>query len=175
MVHDHETRGDGWHLELQVARDGRSVRQLVMHSERCRATILTRGLSMGAGGTLAATKPFTTRSGAAGSWRLEARFPNRLHMEGSFHITTPSCDGGLRRFSAHSDRHRHGHRHGHVEGTPPMSYPRLGRATGEQRAQARGLWRRTLRAARMRFPSYAAARALGYAPFDMYMDRTPRR
>lgn len=163
VTHAHDVPGDGWHIELTVAGDSKRVSQLVLHSERCAATVVTSNLAIRADGTIDSTKPFRR-----GTWTLQARFTDRLHVEGSFRITTPSCDGGPREFSAHAEDHGHGHDgqghhgHGHLYGTPPGTYPELGRATPAQRAQVRRLWRRSRRAARTRFPTYRAARALDF-------------
>jgi hypothetical protein len=72
--------------------------------------------------------------------------------------------------SAHADGHHGGageHQHDdHTYGTPPGAYPVLARATRARRAQARRLWRASLRAARERFPSYRAVWRLGYRRFN---------
>jgi hypothetical protein len=67
--HDHATPGDGWHVELTVSSDPRRVRQLVLHDERCEATVLTSNVAISAEGVIDSAKPFTSR-GHSGTWRL---------------------------------------------------------------------------------------------------------
>jgi hypothetical protein len=174
LYHDHETRGNGWHIELTVSRDSAWLSQLVLHSERCDATILTARVKVRRGGRIASAKPFTTGDGREGMWSVDAVFVDRAHFRGTLHVTTADCDGGVRRFNAHAQGHDggHGHRHGggghrghrheHVSGTREGRYPNLGRASATRRAQVRRLWRRSLRAAATRFPTARDARVLGY-------------
>jgi hypothetical protein len=66
------------------------------------------------------------------------------------------------------------HGHGHVQhryGTPIGSYPDLDKASPRARAQARRLWKRTRRAAAHRFPTYRAARSLGYTRYSRELKR----
>lgn len=168
-VHDHRTPADGWHLELEVSADPRRLRQLVLHSERCGATVLAKDLPVGPGGLLEYDRPFTSR-GRAGNWRLSGRFTDPVHLEATFRIGVGDCDGGPRTVSAHAGGHHHEgtaeHNHFHTGGTPPDEYPNLRRASPARRAQARRLWRASLRIARERFPTYRAALRHGYRRFE---------
>jgi hypothetical protein len=56
-------------------------------------------------------------------------------------------------------------------GTPIGSYPDLARASHHARAEARRLWKRSLRTAQRRFPTYRAARRLGYVRFRRKLER----
>src|SRR5688572_20549805 len=126
VAHDHATVGDGWHVELVVARaTPRMVAQLVLHSERCRATVLSSGVPIAADGAIDAARPFTASGDRQGNWRLGARFAGPRHLRGSFQIATPGCDGGERPFVAHAGGHRHAG-HAHTHGTPPGTLPDLG-------------------------------------------------
>src|SRR3954454_2776042 len=84
MVHDHRTPGDGWHIEMRVARDARYLAQLVLHSERCDETVLTSHVRIRDDGSIASSKPFTTSNDASGTWRLDARWTDRDHVSGTF-------------------------------------------------------------------------------------------
>ena len=99
VVHDHRTGGDGWHIEMTVAKDNRYLRQLVLHSERCDETVLSSRVRIRDDGTIASAKPFTTTEDAQGTWRLDATWTDKERVKGSFQITTPDCDGGVGTFS----------------------------------------------------------------------------
>lgn len=66
VMHDHQTRGDGWHIELRVASGTRFLLQLVMHSERCNETVLTTRVRIRTGAVIASSKPFATIDGDEG-------------------------------------------------------------------------------------------------------------
>lgn len=164
MVHDHRTPGDGWHIEMRVARDARFLAQLVLHSERCDETVLSSRVRILDDGSIASSKPFTTGDDRIGTWRLDARWSDSDHVSGTFQITTPSCDGGERSFSAHGEDH--GGAHNHLSyGTPVGSYPDMTTGTRRAHAQVRRLWRASRREARRRFPTYSRAVAAGLKPW----------
>jgi hypothetical protein len=173
LAHHHETPGDGWHIELTVSRDPRWVGRLVLHSERCDATVLTTRVRIRDDGSIASSKPFDVGRRGQGRWRLAARFTEPGHLEGEFQVTTESCDGGPRVFHTHTGAGSHGHggHHQHLGGTRAGRYPNLRRASAKSRSQARRLWQASRRAARFRFPSARAAAALGYVP--KVFTRTP--
>ena len=170
-MHDHRTRGDGWHIELRVGSGTPFLRQLVLHSERCDETVLTTHVRIRAGAAIASSKPFATIDGAQGRWRLDGQWIAPNQLMGTFQITTPTCDGGPRSFTArlggharpddgHQEHHHHG---GHTSfGTPIGSYPDLARADDATRARLETLRLETLRAAAQRFPTYEAAVAAGF-------------
>jgi hypothetical protein len=164
VVHDHRTQGDGWHIEMRVARDARYLAQLVMHSERCDETVLTARVRIRDDGSIASSKPFMTSDDKGGAWRLEARWSDSDHVSGTFQITTPSCDGGERSFSAHGEDHGGAHSH-FSYGTPVGSYPDMAAGTDNARAQVRRLWQASRREARRRFPTYSRAVAAGLKPW----------
>jgi hypothetical protein len=169
VSHDHSTPGDGWHVELTISRDARRVSQLVLHDERCRATVLARNVPIEAGGAIDAARPFTSR-GRSGAWELSATFPDAGHAAGSFQLMLPDCTGPVRRFRAHAS----GHGHRHVHGTQPGRYPDLSRATPARRAEARRLWRSSVRESRGRFATYRRARRLGFKPLPGLPSRRPQ-
>jgi hypothetical protein len=113
-------------------------------------------------GTVAATKPF--RHGQ-GTWRIDAKFTDG-RFTGEFQVLKPGCDGGVRQFAAHGGDDDHAGHEGHGGyGTTLGTYPDLRHASRRSIAQARGLWQRSIRAAKRRFPSYSAARRLGYVRY----------
>jgi hypothetical protein len=169
VSHDHSTPGDGWHVEITISRDARRVSQLVLHDERCRATVLARNVPIRPGGVIDAARPFASR-GRSGTWQLDATFPNPSHASGGFQLMLPDCTGPVRQFRAHAD----GHVHAHLHGTRPGRYPDLSRATAARRAQARRLWRASLRESRGRFASYGRARRLGFRPLRGLPSRRPQ-
>jgi hypothetical protein len=174
LFHDHRTAGDGWHIEMVVGKkDPRFLRQLVLYSERCSETILTTHVRIRDDGTIATTKMFTTAAGGQGTWRLDARWTDMDHVTGSFQITRPGCDGGVRSFTAGTEEHGH---QGHVHvayGTPVGSYPDLTQGGTRALAQVRRLWRDSMRAARQRLSSYSGVLALGYTPWARKSTWTP--
>jgi hypothetical protein len=94
-----------------------------------------------------------------------ARFTDPHHLEGSFELDAENCDGPSRTFAAHAAGHHSGcpgHHHGPLHGTPFGEYPDLSRATPRRLAQARRLWRASVRESRGRFATYTRARRLGF-------------
>jgi hypothetical protein len=160
LASDHNTPGDGWHIEATVGRDARFLREVVMYSERCNAAVVSAHVRIDADGTVAATKPF--RQGH-GTWRIDARFTDDGDFSGEFQVLKPGCDGGVRRFTAHGGGHDHEGHGGY--GTPLGTYPDLSKGSRRAIAQARGLWQRSIRQAKRRFPTYRAALRLGYVRF----------
>jgi hypothetical protein len=173
-VFDHRTVGDGWHIQMTVAKDGRFLRQLVLYSEHCNATVLTGHVRIRDDGTIASSKPFAASRGRQGTWRLDAAWTAPDHVEGSFQITRPGCDGGVRRFAADAERPgAPGHVHTSF-GTPVGSYPNMGAGgagSRRARAQVRRLWRDSRREAKRRFASYRGVRALGFTRFRTHWKR----
>jgi hypothetical protein len=173
VTHDHSTPGDGWHLELTISRDGRRVRQLVLHDERCAATVLARNVPIQPDGAIDEAQPFTSR-GRSGTWQLTATFPDPGHARGSFELMLPDCTGPVRGFSAHAAGHGHRHHHSHLSGTRPGRYPDLRAATPARRAQAHRLWRASVRESRGRFATYRRALRLGFEPLPGLPSRRPQ-
>ena len=165
LFHDHRTVGDGWHIEMIVGKkDPHFLRQLVLYSERCGETILSTHVRIRDDGTIASAKPFTTAAGEQGTWRLDARWTDTDHVTGTFQITRPGCDGGVRSFTATEGSGHEGHVHISY-GTPVGSYPDLTRGKPRALAQVRRLWRGSIRTAKERFSSYSRVLALGYVPY----------
>ena len=178
VVHEHDTPGDGWHIEMTVGRDNHFLRQLVMHSERCDETVLTANVRIDDDGTVAASKPFKTTDDKQGTWRIDAKFADDGHVTGEFQVLKPGCDGGIRKFTAHGGGHEHATGEGHEGheghggyGTPPGTYPDLSKGSRRAVAQARGLWRRSIREAKRRFATYSAARRLGFERYPKQWTR----
>jgi hypothetical protein len=94
------------------------------------------------------------------------------HWRGILGIVAVVCAGALA--APASSQHQHGHGDGHVKarfGTPVGSYPDFENATPHAHADARRLWRSTRRAAKRRFPSYRAARELGFVRYSRKLKR----
>jgi hypothetical protein len=161
-VFDHRTPGDGWHVQMTVAKDRHFLGQLVLYSERCTETVITKHVYIRDDASIASSKPFATSDGKHGTWRLDARWTDADQVAGSFQITKRGCDGGVRQFTA--ERERPGApKHVHTGfGTPPGSYPSFRAGTAHARAQARQLWKASKREAKRRFATYRRVLALGY-------------
>jgi hypothetical protein len=157
MAQDDRTAGDGWHVEMMVGmKDPRFLDHLMLGSDRCDAMVESMHVRIRADGTIASGKPFD-----GGNWRLDARWTDADHVTGSFQITTPTCDSGVRTFTAAAEMEA-----GHVMyGTPAGSKPDLMMGSARARAQVTRLWRGSRSAARRRFSSYSRALALGYRPW----------
>ena len=161
QVHDHSTPGERWHVETKTTQRGRGLATIVVYSERCGTTPYGRRVPVGADGTTRTHRPIDPSNPDKGSWAVDARFTEPHRLEGYFRIVTPTCDTGPIGFVAHSGKH-HGRAYGHAPGTMPD----LGQATPRRLAEARALYRDSLRAASRRFETYEAAAKLGYQPYD---------
>jgi hypothetical protein len=160
-VHDHRTKGDAWHVELEVSkRDSARLRMVVLYDERCEETIASEGVQLtpegvvDAGGAFVATDADGNEQPA--TWELDARFVTAHQVEGSFRIAEPGCETS-RTFTARHGGHRH---------LTKLGYPNLNAAAPSARAEARRMLRRVRRIAASRFPTIERARRQG---FDRYM------
>jgi plastocyanin len=161
LVHQHGVQRDAWHIEMIVAKDRRYLRQLVLHSVRCDETVFTTRVRIRSGGTIASSKPFSLGDdGRTGTWRLDARWIAPNVVVGTFQITKPGCDAGVRAFAARAGGRR-GQRHVNF-GTAHGTYPDL--SDGGKRAldHVNRLWKDSMAAAARRFATYADARKLGF-------------
>ncbi len=175
-AHDHETKGRNWHVQLEVGKDRRRIDTVVAYSEQCGETLVQTGVAVAEDGAFAAGGP--TKKGG-GSWEATGRFTAARVAEGTFRMRKGKCDTGALPFKAtagshagHGDGHE-GHDHEHKGSKTGghgahhgRKYPRLGAATPAQRGQAKALHRQVRRMARERFPTYEAAKRLGYERFN---------
>ena len=86
-------------------------------------------------------------------------------VRGTFRVTEPDCDSGVKGFTVPMSGGRgaaEGGHHGHAHHSAELDYPDLAAAPASRRAEVRRLWKSTLAAARRHFPTYAAARRAGF-------------
>lgn len=167
-AHDHKTKGGNWHVHLEVGKDRRRIETVVAYSQMCGETLVQTDVPVAEDGSFVAGGP-TKRDG--GTWEATGRFTAARVAEGTFRMRTGACDTTPLPFKATAGGHEgHGHsgskKGGHAGHRGGRKYPRLGAATAAQRRQAERLRRQVRRMARERFPSYRAARRLGYTRFN---------
>lgn len=171
-VHDHETKGKNWHVEVEVSPKSRlKARTVVVYVQECRATPFANGARIDLKGRLVIQdRTFDLPKGAGqGTWSIQAAFTSEHELTGTYRIVTPTCDSGLRTFTAHTPGHgKHSHHH---SGTRPGQYPGLAAASRAHRSQARTLWRNTLQAAAELFPFYESALALRFRRYPVKWKR----
>jgi hypothetical protein len=179
-THDHVTKNDNWHIEVQMSKKTRlSVETLVLYAQKCKATIAEVEVPVTRDGVLAKSGTFTpTAKGAeenSGSYTLTSTFTSSTRLEGSFQITQPGCDSGVKAFVAkrggddgHTN-HQHSGGKGHANHGAP--FPDLSKASVHQRRQGRALWAQSLRSARELFPTYRTARNRGFVRFPRKWQR----
>lgn len=156
-VDEHGTAGRNWHVEVEVGKDPRRLKSVVLYLEECGETAFAENVPVSETGEFEVVASLPK----GGTWRLTARFPTAAHLHGDFELTNGTCSTGARLFDAHppsagGDDEDAGH---HSGGTPPGEYPDLEGRTKAQLAEAAGLWSRTLAAAKTGpFRTYTAVR-----------------
>lgn len=166
-VHDHRTKGDNWHVDATVAKGGRTIKTLVLYSQRCGGhTPFAEGVPIGPVGDVLTHGPADATDPQRGAFLIQARFVTSRRLEGAFRIATRTCDTGAIPFVATTKDDGHaGHDHaGSHHGSGPAfgTMPDLDDAGPRRLRQARRLWLRSRRAARQHFPTYRAARRQGF-------------
>jgi hypothetical protein len=169
-MHHHETRGAGWHVQIDISRRHAGVvRSVELYDERCEETIAADRIRLAPDGSLQASADFTAtdRHGREqpGHWELRAQFPARDRVEGSFTLTEPNCAADHPFAGA---RHVPGGGHHHHGRSDPFDYPDIAGASSAARAKARRMLRRVRAVAARRFPTIERARAQRY---NRYMVR----
>lgn len=111
-VHDHRTKGAGWHVELEVSkRDPAVLRTIVVYDDRCDETVAAERVRLTPDGVLDAGGAFTaTGTGGkdhAATWELHARFVTPQQVEGSFRIVEPDCEASKGFVAPDGSQHRH--------------------------------------------------------------------
>lgn len=168
-VHDHQTPGDNWHVQMKTTPRGRGLASLVVHADRCGAhTPFARSISVNRDGITQTYRPLDPRKPSKGNWFFQARFTERHRVDGYFRIITPDCDTGPMVFVAHSGRHQHV-----AYGPSPGQMPDLDDAKPRRLEQASRLWRDSWKAAAKRFRTYDDALALGFKAFSSIGERRP--
>jgi hypothetical protein len=157
-VHDHNTPGDNWHVQVDVSKDGRGA-SVVVHTERCgKHTPFAKWVPIDADGVAKTYRDLKPGKPERGRWSFESRFTENHRLDGTFRVVTPTCDSGPMIFVAHSGQHIH-------YGTPMGQYPDLSRARPKRLEQAEWLWMESWRWAK-RFKDVERARSLGYFSGD---------
>ena len=171
-VHDHGPEGRNWHVEVQLDRERRLVAEtIVAYVQECAATAFVNRFRVDLKGRIQfGDREFDLpKKAGKGSWSVHAIFTSSHVLKGTFRIKTPTCDSGDRPFEAHTGDHEHGSKHRH--GTRPGKYPDLTKATPEQEAEVRGLWRDTLDAADELFPTYRDALSRRFRRYELRWKR----
>ena len=160
LVHGHDGEGDDWHVQARVADDARRLRHLVVYTQACGGhTPATENLPIGADGKVDALAPVSATNVRGAWWKVDARFTAPGALTGTFRVRTRTCDTGDRPFTARLQAAA-GSR---ATAGPPMgTMPDLEATPARALREGRRLWLKTLRVARERFPTYAAARRQGY-------------
>jgi hypothetical protein len=161
-MHDHQTKGKNWHVEVQISKDARlKADTVVVYVQECNATVFLEELRVDLKGRIVIPeRPFKLpKNGGEGTWALFGAFTSSHEMSGLFRIRTATCDTGLRGFTLHAGGHDHTPGSSHHAGTRPGEFPQLATASATARGQARALWRQSRAAAARLFPTFAAARS----------------
>jgi hypothetical protein len=154
--HQHAGTSDDFHVQLRATRSRRSLTFAFVSEERCRQRVVAPRVPVGDDGTFSTSGEFEVKRSnppATGTYTIQGRFVTPHRAKGTFRLVTPSCDTGVRDFTAHHQHSGHGH---HDHG------PDIGAATRRERAQALSLLRRTRAWAARRFPTFRSARRQGY-------------
>ena len=158
-IHDHDTPGRGWFVEVEVSANRLSLKSVVLWVEECKQTVHAEDVPVSPDGRFAVERPFASSGGQGeGIWHLSGHLVGTSKLTGAYDMTSPDCATGERRFRSG----RAGHSH-HRSGTLPGTYPDLSKATARRRAEARRLWKATLASARSaRLRTFERARRAGY-------------
>jgi hypothetical protein len=168
LVHDHQTPGDNWHVDVKAAKSGQKLSGLVFHSEKCGGwTPYARGVPVADDGSVIVNGPLDPQKPERGSWGFQATFTTTKRLDGQFRLVTPDCDSGPMPFSAvNGDGHsNHTHPRTATSGTPIGSLPDLSKAKGLRKRELIRIYRNSKQAAREVFPTYQAALRAGYVRY----------
>ena len=153
-VHDHNTPGDNWHVQIEVDDDSEAA-SVVVHTDRCGGlTPFAMHVPIDEDGVMKTYRDLDPEQPARGKWEFESRFTENHRLDGTFRIITPTCDSGPMVFVAHSGQHIH-------YGTPMGAYPDLSKATPRRLRQAEQIYAAAWRWSR-RFKDIGRARELGF-------------
>ena len=169
-VHDHQTKGKNWHVELEISRERRLlVKTLVVYVQECKATPVVTNFRIDLKGRInLIDQPFDLPKDQTGVWTVRAQFTSKQELKGIYRIVTPTCDTGERPFVSHAAGHKGS---AHAGGTRPGQFPSLPSASRRHRSQVRDLWRGALHAAADLFPFYESARALQFRRYPLRWKR----
>ena len=154
VIDDHGGTGRDWHVEVEVSKDPRRLKSVVLYLEECDETTFAENVAVSDSGDFEVVASLPK----GGTWRLTGGFPTSTHLHGDFELTNGKCSTGARTFDAHVPEGGPHEAH-HSGGTPPKAYPDLDSKSTAQVAAAARLWSRTLSVAKTRpFRTYTAVR-----------------
>jgi hypothetical protein len=169
--HDHSVAGRGWHVELDIDRNGKAIRGAVVYVEECGETIFGENLPIRPDGTFSGAG--TMRRGKV-TWTIDGRFVSTTEAHGTFRVTAPKCgDTGVRAYDAHTPGAGEKHDHstalviGNQAEYPPAmdnAAPNVRRARKLRMASLRNVWR---------YDTLAEAYARGYVFDEPAPDQVP--
>lgn len=167
QVHDHNTPGDNWHVQVDVHETKRRV-SVIVHSDRCGGnTPFATAVPYDADGVAKTYRALDPEKPGKGYWTFESRFTESHRLDGTFRIVTRDCDTGPMVFVAHAGAHTH-----ISYGTPMGAKPDMSLAKPRRLAQAQALYEESWRRAK-RFWNIEDAYARGF--FDSPSDDATRR
>ena len=156
MVHDHQTPGDNWHVQVNV-HETRQIMSVVIHSDRCGGhTPFAKVVPYNGDGVAKTYRPLNPDKPQKGNWSFEGRFTEDHRLDGTFRVVTPDCDTGPMIFVAHNNAHIH-----ISYGTPMGAKPDLSLASPKRLQQAQWLYAESWRRAK-RFYDRADAERRGF-------------
>jgi hypothetical protein len=146
-AHDHVTKGANWHIEMEIGKEARQIKQLVLYAQRCGETVYEENLGISNEGTVRLTGTLPASSGG-GTWRVDGFFAGPERFEGSFEINENDCKSGKLAYVAAGSggAHNHSSHHHHTSGANP--WPNFKAASVKHQRQARRLYRQSWKYAR---------------------------
>ncbi len=171
-VHDHTGEGTDFHIEIEVGKNPRQLKSVVLYLEQCDATAFAEKVPVSETGAFEVVASLPK----GGTWRVTGTFPTADHAHGDYELTNAKCTTGAKAFDAHpptADGGHAGHSSSshHRGGTAPDRYATLTNKSRWEVAEAARLWSRTLTVAQTRpFRTYRNVRRL----YEITAARRPR-
>ena len=160
QAHDHSTPGKQWHVQLDVAaRSTRTIKLVIVYTQQCKVTVAKENVPVFEDGTVKAQGKVK-----GGAWQLDAKFTSPEVLEGTWRVFKGRCDTGVLPFTVAPLPPGMTHNHG-------PKFPDLASANLHQTRQAIYMRHRVFRARDELFPTYRAARRLGFTRFDTQWKR----
>ncbi|HEX8105957.1 MAG TPA: hypothetical protein VF533_25290 [Solirubrobacteraceae bacterium] len=153
QAHDHTTPGKNWHVQFDVGRrNAHLVSTLVVYAEQCDVTAAAEKVPIADDGSVQASGKLRR-----GGWEVQGTFTAPDTVTGTFRVFKGRCDTGVLPFTISpltAGTHNHG-----------PKFPDFSLADVHATRQAIQMRHRVFRARDERFPTYQAARALGFDRF----------
>lgn len=89
--HRHYTRGNDWHVQLEVNRAATRLASIVVYAQSCGETGYAQGIRLGPGGTFEIDRPLANGNGR---YTASGRFAFKDRAVGTWSVTTPDCTAG---------------------------------------------------------------------------------